>query len=118
MDNFKTFILAETLRRQREIGDYSPVSTFDRHHHARDVQHGPEFSIATWAGKVCPADRKRLERALRGLEADGLIVVQRSDTNRVSHIKLTDAGLIAAEQLDGMDITDKAVANVAAAITN
>ena len=62
--------------------------------------HGPRFSSSD-AFDGSAAGRKRCQRGLARLEADGLVTLWRPNGERVTNVKLTPTGLIVAEDLAG-----------------
>lgn len=59
---------------------------------------GPKYEPSEWFPGIDTAGQKRLLRAIHDLEAAGLLVTA-AEWERLSHIRLTDAGAKEAERL-------------------
>ena len=98
-------ILTECLLRQRMLPKKAPplggyMGSYDERLSqaradaavARQVEHGPAWSSVGWFGAADAASQKRYSRALRDLEAAGLIVVTAVSAQRAGWVKLTAEG--------------------------
>ncbi len=102
MNECQRNILTELLRRTYELVECeSPMNGWERHRYKLEVEFGPEFSIVRWFPEAGPdAVRMRYARALRDLEAAGLVQPWRKWGTKISHLKLTaDGERIASELL-------------------
>lgn len=100
MNECQRNILAELLRRTYELVECEmPLNGWERHRYELEVEFGPEFSIVRWFDAGPDAVRMRYARALRDLEAAGLVQSWRKWGTKISHLKLTADGERVASEL-------------------
>ena len=107
--NMKTILVAilEEVRRLETVLDRPPPG-MDRdrwrdlwHERKEYEQFGVRHDLALWLGHApTPSDSAVFSRALRNMEAMGLVVrISRWDGRRATHVQLTDEGRVEAERL-------------------
>lgn len=94
-------LLVETAYHQRELAavDASEMDPFELDDHEDQIEHGPRYQPGEWFGQLSDVHQTRLRRTIRKLEADGLLTTWKQFGGRLSHIKLTDAGMAEAERI-------------------
>ncbi len=97
-------VLTELFSRTRALRDTPPPApwqTWLRPEWDEQLEHGPRYSSGDWFGvsESEPHLQMRYRRAIQQLEKAKLLVVWRKFGRRLSHIKLTPAGLAAAVRL-------------------
>ena len=85
-------ILSEISRREKLVASHKP-SAGEVHEFADQRKYGPKYLVGQWFHTA--GDRTAEKRFLRGmlrLESLGLIVGTNNESNRLTWVKLTDAG--------------------------
>ena len=97
-------VLLECLYRERQIADAKRPPkwrTYSRMIDAELREYGPRYSPAEWFGDGKPLEEKmrvRYLRAVHKLHKDDLLAMT-TISGKLAHLKLTDAGRDAAEQV-------------------
>lgn len=109
-------ILLECHRREKVHGkDQRPPGWhWARPDFDEQTEYGPRYSCHEWFGPQLERDRMRFQRALHSLAAEGLITLGLVG-RRVSRIKLTEAGVLAAKELLAAERRAKRAAKQSAA---
>lgn len=65
----------------------------------QQMDHGPTYQVSEWFGAMPERDRVHYRRSIRALESRGLLTVWCRWGQRMTNIKLTDAGELEAKRL-------------------
>lgn len=96
-------ILLECARRTGELrrpdsvdaglrGASRTAAAAERAARLRECERGPEYSSRAWLGAVTAAERTAASRAVKALEAAGLVAGTGGPTGRLTHLRLTGEG--------------------------
>jgi hypothetical protein len=94
-------IVLACRERMLALADNEPESWHHWEHNQwqEALEHGPRYLCGHWFGGMPESRRMRYRRAIDALETAGLLTTWRNGGLRLSHIKLTDAGLALAATL-------------------
>ncbi len=104
MNHQQTKILKKCYELEQSFSESEPEKweTWLLRDWQEQVEHGPTYKVGEWFGPLPERDRVGYRRCIKKLEEQGLLTTWRRWGDRMTNVKLTEAGRAEIERLAGL----------------